>query len=128
MIKKFVYVTFQEEFLHKYEDAPEEVAYLKNVHRHIAHIKAEIEVFNNDREIEFIMLKHQLQNHVALKLGMHDGTNHSCETIAEMILHYLRSYYGVDRDITVEVSEDGENGCRLQYWKEYLDVTNLERS
>ena len=113
MIQKFIYVTFQTEFIHQYKNAPDEVSFLRYPHRHIAHIKVQVEVFHNDREIEFIMLKHKLQNYCELdKLS-----NNSCETIAEMILDYVQENYGDQRDIKIIVSEDNENGCELVYEK-----------
>ena len=113
MIQKFVYITFQKEFIHQYKDAPEEVAYLRYPHRHIAHIKVQIEVFDNDREIEFIMLKHDLENFVSID----KCSNNSCEQIAENILSYIRSHY-TGRDVEIVVSEDNENGAILQYKEE----------
>ena len=113
MIKRYIYVTFQKEFIHQYKDAPEEVAYLRYPHRHIAHIQVKVEVFDNDREIEFIVFKHWLEEHITInKL-----TNRSCETIAELIIDQIQSLYK-DRDIEVIVSEDNENGCQLYYNKE----------
>lgn len=114
MIQRFVYATLQKEFIHQYKDAPEEVAYLRYPHRHVAHIKVKVEVYHNEREIEFIMLKHQLENFVNLT----NLTNNSCETIAENILNYIKSYYDGNRDITITVSEDAENGCELVWTKE----------
>ena len=111
MIKRYVYVTLQKEFIHQYKDAPEEVSYLRYPHRHIAHIKASIQVEHNDREIEFIMMKHYLEEKINL-LGI---TTSSCEQIAEYVIIYLQERYGRGRDIKVEVSEDGENGCELFY-------------
>jgi len=111
MTTKFIYVTFQKEFIHQYKDAPDEVSYLRYPHRHIAHIKVRVQVFDNDREIEFIMFKHWLEENVVInKL-----TNHSCETIAEQIISQVQLLYGKDRDIEVQVSEDAENGCELYY-------------
>lgn len=114
MIKKFVYVTFQKEFIHQYIDAPTEVEYLRYPHRHIAHITVKIEVFNNDREIEFIMLKHWLEK----SLEIDKLTNRSCETIAETILAAIQAKYGKNRDAEITVSEDNENGAVLIYTKE----------
>lgn len=111
MIKKFIYVTFQKEFIHQYKDAPDEVSYLRYPHRHIAHIKVRVQVFDNDREIEFIMFKHWLEENITInKL-----TNNSCENIAEYIISQVQSLYDNNRDIAVQVSEDAENGCELYY-------------
>lgn len=114
MIQKFVYVTLQKEFIHQYKDAPDEVSFLRYPHRHIAHIKVQIEVNHNEREIEFIMLKHKLEEY----LNLTNLTNNSCETIADEILSFMQHEYDIDRDIQIVVSEDGENGCELVYKKE----------
>ena len=123
--QSFVYATNQVEFIHRWKDAPEEVAYLRNLHRHIAHIKTQIEVFHEDREIEFIMLKHRVQNYIE-KVVYED--NCSCEKLADMLLCYLQDNYGKDRDIIITVSEDNENGVELVYRKEKTDAKNLEGS
>lgn len=116
MIQRFIYVTLQQEFIHQYKDAPEEVSYLRYPHRHLAHIKVQIEVYHNERELEFIMVKHKisamLQDYLRVTCG------HSCETIAEFIINFVQEEYGNNRDIIVDVSEDGENGCQLIYQKE----------
>ena len=38
----------------------------------------------------------------------------SCEMMARELAGYIGEKYP-DRDIAVEVSEDGENGCRLSF-------------
>jgi hypothetical protein len=38
----------------------------------------------------------------------------SCEMLAESLIEYISSKYP-DRKISVEVSEDGENGATLEY-------------
>lgn len=115
MKQTFVYITDTVEFLHQYKDAPDEVAYLRNLHRHLAHYKVAIEVFHTDREIEFIMLKHQLYQFTH---NTDHDLNCSCEQFAESLLEWAQFYYGKNRDIIIEVSEDGENGVELIYRKE----------
>ena len=56
-VKKNIWVTFQKEGIHKYPDAPDEVDFLRYPHRHIFHFKVQIEVFNDDRDIEFFIFK-----------------------------------------------------------------------
>lgn len=114
MKQTFIYITTQTEFIHQYKDAPEEVSYLRYPHRHVAHIKVKVEVFNNDREIEFIMFKHEIEKDLKLDFL----TNNSCETIANHILLYVQDKYGMNRDIEITVSEDAENGCELIYRKD----------
>lgn len=116
MTQTFIYVTDSVEFIHQYKDAPDEVAYLRNLHRHIAHIKVQVEVFHNDREIEFIMLKHELKNYLVSIVNR--NSNCSCEMLAEMLLSYMQDHYGKNRDMMITVNEDNENGCEVIYRKE----------
>lgn len=126
----FITVKTSFEGIHCYPQAPDEVAYLRQPHRHIFHVEAEIEVFHNDRELEFIMVKHRLENF----LGKHSELGRtSCEEIAKAIQAYLKGLYpipeeievpallqyGLDstrrtRIVNVRVSEDEENGVYLR--------------
>ena len=113
MIKqKFIWVTFQKEGIHKYPDAPEGVEFLKYPHRHIFHFKVELEVFHDDRDVEFILFKRELE-----KLFT-DGTVQldykSCEMIADDLAFYIQAKYP-KRDLVITVSEDGENGATCYY-------------
>ena len=113
MVKqKFIWVTFQKEGIHKYPDAPEGVEFLKYPHRHIFHFKVELEVFHDDRDVEFILFKRELENLFA------DGTLQldykSCEMIADDLAFYIQAKYP-KRDLVITVSEDGENGATCYY-------------
>jgi hypothetical protein len=113
MVKqKFIWVTFQKEGIHKYPDAPEGVEFLKYPHRHIFHFKVELEVFHDDRDVEFILFKRELE-----KLFT-DGTLQldykSCEMIADDLAFYIQAKYP-KRDLVITVSEDGENGATSYY-------------
>jgi hypothetical protein len=61
-MKKFIEVTWQFEGLHCWPSAPDEVAFLRSPHRHIFHCRARLEVFHQDREVEFILLKRNLES------------------------------------------------------------------
>ena len=76
MIRTSIFINTQTEFIHQYKDAPKEVSYLRYPHRHLAHIKVEIEVFHNEREVEFIMLKHRVDDFLQ-KRKMNELTNDS---------------------------------------------------
>ena len=66
-----IWVTFKKEGIHKYPAALEDpnlatgdeydVSFLGYPHRHIFHFKVEIEVFHDDRDIEFIQFKRWLE-------------------------------------------------------------------
>lgn len=107
-----IYVTFQKEGLHKYPSAPDAVAFLRDLHRHIFHFRVVLEVFHNDRDVEFILFKRELESLYAG--GALELNYKSCEMLAEDLIGYISQKYP-GRDITVEVSEDGENGAILVY-------------
>lgn len=117
MKQMFIWVTLQREFIHQYEDAPCQVDFLRYPHRHILHIKVKIEVYHNDRELEFILVKRQIDNYLNLQFSS-IGLNSSCEDVADMIFSFVQERYGADRDVEITISEDNENGCHLIYKKE----------
>lgn len=105
-----IWVTFQRKGFHFYPNAPLDVEYLKHKHRHLFKFKVSIQVFDNDREIEFHQFLTWLES-------LYDNTlelnNKSCEMIAEELLIEIKKKYQ-QRDIEIEVSEDGECGCILK--------------
>lgn len=108
--KSFIWVTFQKEGIHCYPDAPEGVEFLKHPHRHMFHFRVELEVFHDDRDVEFILLKRELE-------GLYEGgflelDYKSCEMMARDLAKYIQEHYP-HRSLAIEVSEDGENGCRI---------------
>jgi len=114
MSANMIWCTFQKEGFHCYPDAltdPElaDVAFLGHPHRHIFHFKVYIEVFHNDRDIEFIQFKRWLESLYGLLLQLN---NRSCEMIATQ-LHTIITQKYPGRDIKIEVSEDGENGVEM---------------
>lgn len=108
-----VWVTFQKEGIHCYPAAAEleGVEFLQHPHRHMFHFRAEVEVFHDDREIEFILLKRELSDRYDESINMNYK---SCEMLAQGLLTYLMEKYP-KRDITVSVSEDNENGATIVY-------------
>lgn len=122
MLESKVFCTLQVEGTHFYGEAPDEVAYLRESHRHMFGIRAEVEVFHDDREVEFIMMKHFLDScltknyHWCSVRRLFDFGRTSCEMIATCLVGELRVKYG-ERNITVTVDEDGENGAVVCYMK-----------
>jgi hypothetical protein len=120
--RSFIWVTFQKEGIHRYPDAATnpnlatgdwlDVSFLASPHRHIFHFKVEIEVYHDDRDIEFIQFKRILENEY--NKGILSVDYKSCEMIANDLYQFIHSNYP-DREVTIEVSEDGENGCRMNY-------------
>jgi hypothetical protein len=113
--QKFIWVTFQKEGIHQYPNAPEGVEFLKHPHRHIFHFRVQLEVFHDDREVEFILFKRELEalyGSSTLKLF-----NMSCEMIADEVANYVTKKYP-GRDLVVSISEDNENGTVSYYPKD----------
>ena len=124
-----IWVTFQREGIHCYPEAATDpllatgdeydVSFLGYPHRHIFHFRVSIDVFHSDRDIEFIQFKRWLEN-------LYSGTgpynenqvlelnNKSCEMIADDLYLKIAERYQ-NRAVQIEVSEDGENGCYIEY-------------
>jgi hypothetical protein len=120
MIKTSIWVTFQKEGIHKYPAAASDpklaaVSFLANPHRHMFHFRVELEVFHDDRDVEFILLKRELEG--LYTAGTLQLNNMSCEMIARELLTYIHETYS-GRNCTINVSEDNENGCTLVYEKD----------
>lgn len=121
-MKTSITVRFQAVGFHRWRTAPTSRAYLAQPHRHLFHIAATIEVFHNDREVEFHDLLDEIRLHSAFSsecILSHLPSNNeymdwSCETHAKHIMNHLQSIYPA-RDISVEVSEDGECGATINY-------------
>jgi hypothetical protein len=114
--KRFIWVTFQREGIHKFPAAATDpkladVAFLANEHRHIFHFNVAIEVFHNDRDIEFIQFTRWLES---LYQGTLELNFKSCEMISDDLYEVIASRYP-GRDIEITVSEDGENGATIRY-------------
>ena len=114
--KRFIWVTFKREGIHKFPAAATDsnladVAFLANDHRHIFHFNVSIEVFHNDRDIEFIQFKRWLES---LYQGTLELNYKSCEMISDDLYEVIASRYP-GRDIEITVSEDGENGATIRY-------------
>jgi len=114
--KNFIWVSFQKEGIHKYPAAltePElkEVEFLGYPHRHMFHFRVEIEVFHDDRDIEFILFKRELESLYGNE-GVMTLNFQSCEMIARELAKYIQTKYP-NRALSISVAEDNENGCRL---------------
>ena len=117
-----IWVTFQKEGIHKYPIAATDpklatsdeydVSFLASPHRHIFHFRVWIEVFHDDRDIEFIQFKRWLEslyNNNILQLDYK-----SCEMISDDLYIRIADRYP-GRSVWIEVSEDGDNGCLIKY-------------
>lgn len=111
-----IIVNLQVEAIHHWPECPiEEVAFLKDKHRHIFHIECKKEVTHLDRDIEIIQLKRQILEYLKGQFKPVPGYNVytiidfetlSCEQIAAILLEKFELNY-------CKVLEDGENGAEL---------------
>lgn len=121
---RWIWVTFQKEGIHCYPAASSDptlatgdeydVSYLASPHRHIFHFRVSIEVEHSDRAIEFIQFKRWMEN--LYKGGTLQLDYKSCEMIAEDLYVQIAGKYP-GRDVKIEVSEDGENGAYMEFFK-----------
>jgi hypothetical protein len=117
-----IFVRFQKEGIHKYPAAATDpnlatgdeydVSFLATPHRHIFHFEVTIEVFHNDRDIEFIQFKRWLENQYSQGILALDYK--SCEMISDDLYEVIATRYP-NRKIVITVSEDNENGATIHY-------------
>lgn len=115
-MKTYILIKTQIEGFHKWSNAPKKVNFLQKLHRHLFYIKSKIEVYHDDRELEFILVKRFINNQLP-RVFKKLGNTKSCEQIAKALLKVLLKKYG-NRDIIVHVLEDNENGAIVEYKKE----------
>ena len=122
---KMIWVTFRKEGMHKYPAALEDpklktgdeydVSFLGYPHRHTFHFKIAIEVFHDDRDIEFIQFQRWILS--LYNQGTLQNDFKSCEMMSDdLYIQITKKYPG--RKIEIDVSEDGENGSHAVYERE----------
>jgi len=119
---KMIWVTFRKEGMHRYPAAATDpnlatgdeydVSFLANEHRHIFHFRVWIGVTHDDRDIEFIQFKRWLEN--LYKDAILSLDHKSCEMMSGDLYDMISQKYP-NREVWIEVSEDGENGSFIKY-------------
>ena len=119
-----IWVTFRKEGIHKYPAAATDpslatgdeydVSFLASPHRHIFHFRVWIDVFHNDRDVEFIQFKRWLEKLYSSNQGVLSLDYKSCEMISDDLYLQIATKYP-DRAVWIEVAEDGENGALIKY-------------
>jgi hypothetical protein len=121
---KMIWVTFRKEGIHKYPAAltdpalatgdEYDVSFLGHPHRHIFHFRVWLSVTHNDRDVEFIQFKRWLEKLYSGNEGVLSLDYKSCEMMSDELFDKISQRYP-DREIWIEVSEDGENGSFIKY-------------
>ena len=113
--KTYIKVRTEFEGFHRYPQAGSidpRISFLENEHRHIFKVEVKISVTHLDRELEFFLVKWDLNKY--LQGG---NMNHkSCEMIgSELLYNHLIPKYGSDRYYEIVVSEDGESDGIVEF-------------
>ena len=105
--ESMVWVTFRKEGIHKYPAALDDpklvdVSFLGYPHRHTFHFKVAIEVFHDDRDIEFIQFQRWILS--LYSQGTLQNDFKSCEMMSDdLYIQITKKYPG--RKIEIDVSE-----------------------
>ena len=110
--KRMIWVTFQKKGYHFYPDAVEEQGYLRDKHRHLFKFKVSIDVYHNDREVEFHNFLNWLES--LFDTSEIDINSKSVEMLSDDLFDKIAEKYP-HRKVVIEISEDGECGCSIDY-------------
>lgn len=104
-----ILVRWQSPGFHNWPDAPAHRSYLADRHRHLFFFEVELDVFHDDRDIEF----HDLQDwcREATPANYEYGAM-SCEAIARNVLTQIEQRWP-GRHPMVSVLEDNEAGAKV---------------
>ena len=105
MKKMYVFIRTRFEAVHCWKDCPyNEVSFLRVPHRHEFHVEVRFPVYHDDRDVEFIMAKHRVNEYIRAAWDGKDLGTMSCERMAIQLMERFKA-------CAVTVSEDGENGA-----------------
>lgn len=123
-MKTYTYIRVHTTFegVHNYPIAPAGVTDLRSLHRHIFHVRLKVSVTHDDRELEFFLVKHQIDKVIRELYSTDDKQNEfapafnlgakSCEMMAKDIYKALfRDLRFGERECEIEVSEDDNNAA-----------------
>jgi len=107
------------EGIHKWPEAPAPVAFLRHPHRHVFRVTLTLPVSHEHRELEFFMVKAELDTMLQQVSEPYHFTNptlrdfgtSSCETIAKAVLGWVKTKFSPAGPIEVDVQEDDESSA-----------------
>ncbi len=115
-VERFIIVQTSFTAVHYWQDAPKgEFGFLGNPHRHVFDVKVQVPVAHNDREVEFLQLKSDVDKFVDSQEWEKTNTElpYSCEEFALLIGRHIANKY--KRSAEVLVGEDKENYAKVVY-------------
>ncbi len=112
-MRKSIWITTQFIGFHRWPDAPKEVSFLAAPHRHVFKVKASFSVSHSNRQLEFFTVQMAVNAIIFRDLlpALQTDPSKSCEMMAEFLMERLRQEFVC---LSVEVSEDGENGAVVE--------------
>lgn len=110
VFETFATVRFQVDGFHFWPEAGGSRKYLAQKHRHLFHVKASIELFGDDREIEF----HDFLDFCRANFAGGDMGKMSCEMMAKTLVIKIAAQHA-GRRVLVSVFEDGEVGATVNF-------------
>lgn len=122
-VYRTIFIQTSFEGIHRYPNAPEGVEFLASPHRHMFGVCLEVEVYHDDRELEFILLKRSVNNWIKSKqdeFGIWNMGAMSCEQVANWLIKNVKEELpnGNKRYVKATVDEDGENGAVVEVMPE----------
>lgn len=118
-IEGYIFVTFDKKGIHRYPAAAtneklKEVRFLANEHRHRFFFRVEVEVFHDDRDLEFLIEQSWMEN--LYDTGTLQLNYKSCEMMSKDLYQHLKERYkDQNRRVAIQISEDGENGSFYKF-------------
>jgi len=96
---------------------PEAGNYLASPHRHMFYVEVTVQLRHDNRDVEFIQLKHHVNDFLRSEWGFGGELGAmSCEMMSRAILNFLNdSLFFKERFLGVWVYEDGENGAGVEF-------------
>jgi hypothetical protein len=103
-MKAFIEVKTEFAGFHRWVNAPDEVYFLRNLHRHLFKVACVFEVTHHDRQLEFFIMQDKIEEVIEELMAKPESELWSCEHWAAAILAAVNA-------CEVRVSEDGENSA-----------------
>jgi hypothetical protein len=121
MFKESVVVRTQFDGRHCWANCPiDDVAFLKNDHRHKFFVEVKVPVSHDDRDVEFFMFKGFLDRRIEVLYpqdnnGIKILASRSCEMVAKEIMESMVSEEFNPEWLICSVFEDNENGAEVEW-------------
>jgi hypothetical protein len=110
-MKTIVIINLDIEGFHYYKEAPKQVEFLRNNHRHIFNIKIGYKVDDLNREKEIFIQTALIQDYLNETYGVPCHFEQmSCEMIAKELLEFA----SCDNAVWCEVLEDNKGGAKVE--------------